>query len=315
MSLDPAASNAANAAVWAAHPGLAGRQLTTDPADAPLRQEWRNAYNAELAKKPPPPVVVPVAVVPPPPLIGPVMACGAVPPSVTVTNCKDIAAHVQEGDIVVRGQSGDDESEFISTVSGCNYSHAGIVARDASGKLVVVDAYPARGPSKDYTHAVAANPVDDFFCKHNATQGMVTRPKDCGKAQKAARWAVTQTADPSYKFNLWDPWNNDPKQVYCSDFVHQSFENGGTELVPFKADFLDAAHYANTMKAVRTMKPIVTKPLRDANIETKLRNKTGGSSEYITPCQVAVNAETQTIVNYVYSPPAKPSLGSKLFGP
>jgi hypothetical protein len=59
----------------------------------------------------------------------------------TTSNCKDMKNHVQEGDIVVRGERGDDESEFIAKVSRCNFSHAGIVARNEKGELVVVDAY------------------------------------------------------------------------------------------------------------------------------------------------------------------------------
>lgn len=89
MSLDSAAVAAANSAVWAAHPELARRQLTSAPADAALRQEWSQAYNVELAKKPPPPVVAPVAAVAPVAVV-PVMACGAAPVPVKVSDCKDI---------------------------------------------------------------------------------------------------------------------------------------------------------------------------------------------------------------------------------
>lgn len=315
MSLDPAAVAAANRAVWAAHPELGGRQLTGDPADAALRQEWMAAYNAELAKKPPPPPVAPVAPVVPP--VAPVvMGCAAAPPKpVSVSNCKDVGKHVQEGDIILRGERGNSESEFIGKVSGCPYSHAGIVARNAKGDLVAVDAYPGRGPGGK--NAVGEQSLDDFFCGHGATHGLVARPKDCAKAQKAAQWAMAQTADPDYTFNLWDPWNNDPKQLYCADFVYQSYQNAGVDLAPVKTDLLDAAHYDTTISEARKMAAEDQKLARlapDKRIEAELRSRTGGSSEYITPCQVATNAETDPAVVYDHKP-AGSGGGGKKSGP
>jgi Permuted papain-like amidase enzyme, YaeF/YiiX, C92 family len=318
MSLDPAAVVAANAALWQSHPELGGRQLTTDPADAALRQEWLIAYNAELAKKPPTPAVVPVAAVVPA-AAGPVMACaGASTPPVKVSDCKDVKNQVQEGDIVLRGEHGNEESEFVGKVSGCDYSHAGIVARDSAGQLVVVDAYPGRGPAGGNEAAVAAHPVDDFFCGHGATHGVVARPKDCAKAQLAAQWAMAQTIQPDYKFNLWDPWNSDPKQLYCSDFVHQSFQSGGgLDLVPVKTDLLDTTHRATTLSEARKMAANdnrLAKLASDSKIESELRKRTGGSSEYITPCQVAMNTETQVAAVYV-SPVAATGADGKKGGP
>jgi len=296
MSLDPAAVQIANERLWAAHPELAGRQLTADPADAALRQEWRNHYNAAVAAAvPPPPAVVPAPAAPPP-AVAPVAACPPAPPPVTVTKCDQVKGHVREGDIVLRGERGNEESEFIGKVSGCDYSHAGIVARNAKGELVVVDAYPGRSSG-----AVAEQSVDDFFCGHGATHGAVTRPKDCAAADKAARWAMDQTSDPDYEFDLWDPWNNDPKRLYCADFVHQSFQNAGVDLVPAKTDLLDAAHRDTTIAEARRMAANDSKLAKlasDDRIEQELRNRTGGSSEYITPCDVAKNAGTDPVVVY-----------------
>jgi hypothetical protein len=201
--------------------------------------------------------------------------------------------NLQEGDIVLRGESGDAESDFIAKVSGCPYSHAGIVARNAAGDLVVVDAYPGRSSG-----AVAESTVDDFFCGHKATDGIVTRPKDCDAAKKAAQWAIAQTGDPSYTFDLWDPWNNDPKALYCADFVYQSYQNAGVDLVPAKTDLLDAAHRDTTIKEARKMAAqddIRAKLASDARIEAELRKRTGGSSEYITPCQMGINPGTDTV--------------------
>jgi uncharacterized protein YycO len=201
--------------------------------------------------------------------------------------------NVQEGDIVLRGEAGDAESEFIAKVSGCPYSHAGIVARNAAGDLVVVDAYPGRSSG-----AVAEQSIDDFFCGHHATDGIVTRPKDCDAAKKAAKWAMDQTADPSYKFDLWDPWNNDPKSLYCADFVYQCFQNAGVDLVPVKTDLLDAAHRDKTIEEARKMAQQDTKLAKlasDKKIEAELRKRTGGNSEYITPCQMGINPGTDTV--------------------
>jgi hypothetical protein len=212
-----------------------------------------------------------------------------------VKDCAQMKDHVQEGDIVLRGERGDDESAFIAKVSKCDYSHAGIVARDANGDLVVVDAYPGRSSG-----AVEAHSVDDFFCGHHATQGIITRPKDSAKAKKAAEWALEQTKDPDYEFDLFDPWNKDPKRLYCSDFVSQSFENAGLSMVPHKTDFLSAANRQNTLDAARDFGvPWYASPfVSDKKVEQKLLEKANGFSEYITPCDVARNANTDTVVNF-----------------
>lgn len=325
MSLDRATVSAANEALWKAHPELGGRQLTTGSPDAALRHEWMQAYEAEVTKKPPPPAAVPAPAVPPAPA-APVVACGAAPPPpppVNVGDCKAVKLQVQEGDIVLRGQRGDNESEFIGKVSGCDYSHAGIVARDESGDLVVVDAYPGRGPVehtkktnvRTNTDAVEAHPVDEFFCgntDHRPTHGLVARPKDSAKAQQAAQWAIDQTSNPEYRFNLWNPWDKSPKQVYCSDFVYQCFQNAGLDIVPDKTDFLDATHRATTLAEARKM-DFLAMLATDEAIETDLRRRTGGSSEYITPCQVAVNPETQVTAFYE-SPAAAMGKGVKKSG-
>src|ERR1022692_3553166 len=84
-----------------------------------------------------------------------------------------------------------------------------------------------------------------FFCGHGATQGLVTRPKDDKAAKKAAQWAYDQSKDPDYTFDLFDPWNSDPKRLYCADFVYQSYQNAGTDLVPDKMDFFSPANKQN----------------------------------------------------------------------
>lgn len=51
MALDPTATEAADAALWKAHPELDGRELTMNAADAPLRSEWLADYNSALSGK------------------------------------------------------------------------------------------------------------------------------------------------------------------------------------------------------------------------------------------------------------------------
>jgi len=297
--LNPTAVRIANERLWSAHPELARRQLTGDPADAAMRAEWMRYYrDAEAALVPPPPPAVAPVPAAPPPAAPAAVACPAPPAPTTTSDCHEIKNHVQEGDIVVRGERGDNESEFIAKVSNCNYSHAGIVARNDAGDLVVVDAYPGRGPNDNNREAVAANSVDDFFCGHGATQGLVTRPKDCDASKKAAQWAFQQTKDPDYVFDLFDPWNNNPKRLYCSDFVYQSFQNGGVDLVPTKTDFMSPANKANTIQAARDFQGGLAKIAPDKTIESELLKRTGGSSEYITPCQVASNPNTNTVVTF-----------------
>ena len=260
------------------------------PADAALRAEWRAHYQAVVSASAPPSSATP-APTPPPSAVPVVSACPA--PRKT-GDCKEIKNHVQEGDIVVRGERGDAESDAIARISQCNYSHAGIVARNDKGELVVVDAYPGRGSGN--SSAVQANSLDNFFCDHKATQGMVARPKDQTAAKKAAEWAMGETKDPNYTFDLWDPWNQDNKRLYCSDFVYQSFQNAGVDLVPSKMDFLSPANKKNTIEAAREFKGGLARIASDSKIEQEMLKMTGGSSEYITPCQVASNAGTEPAV-------------------
>jgi hypothetical protein len=308
--MDRHAVQLANERLWAAHPELGRRQLTDDPADKSLRAEWSRYYADASTVAAPPPAVSP-APAPPPPAAAVVATCPAAPAPITTGDCKEIKNHVQEGDIVLRGERGDDESEFIAKVSKCKFSHAGIVARNDKGELVVVDAYPGRGPKGDENKkAVAANSVDSFFCGHGATQGMVARPKDCTTAQKAAKWAYDQTKDPDYEFDLFDPWNKDPKSLYCADFVYQSYQNAGVDLVPDKMDFLSPANRADTLSAARDFK-WKAKFASDRKLQNELLKMTGGSSDYITPCQVGSNSHTDTIVNFDTSTPSGASGGKK----
>jgi hypothetical protein len=311
--MDKNAVRIANQRLWNAHPELGGRSLSTEPADTNLRAEWNRYYQNAVATTAPPPKAKPSpAKIPTPASI--IVPCPLAPAAITTTNCADNKNHVQEGDVVLRGERGDSESEFISKISKCNYSHAGIVAKNDKGELVVVDAYPGR------TSAVGANSVDDFFCGHGATQGLAVRPKDCLASKKAAQWAMEQTKEPDYVFDIWDPWNNDPKRLYCADFVYQSYQNAGVDLVPDKMDFLSDANRENTLSVVKESEQYKSLPLykrslaTDQKIADDLLKKAGGSSEYITPCQVANNPNMTKIVTFDKpAPTPNPPANTKKF--
>lgn len=69
MPLDEKACAAADQDFFAAHPELNGRQLTMEPADAKMRQEWMALYaKNEAGQKPPPPAKKPDDPVAPCPL-------------------------------------------------------------------------------------------------------------------------------------------------------------------------------------------------------------------------------------------------------
>jgi len=307
--MDKNAVRIANQRLWDAHPELGGRSLSTDPADASLRTEWNRYYqNAVSATASQPKTKPSPAQTPPPATI--ITPCPLAPQAITVNNCQENKNHVQEGDIVLRGERGDSESEFISKISKCDYSHAGIVAKNERGELVVVDAYPGRNS------AVGANSVDDFFCGHGATHGLAVRPKDCQAAKKAAQWAMAQTKEPDYVFDIWDPWNKDPKRLYCADFVYQSYQNAGVNLVPEKMDFLSDANRENTLSAVKESEKYKNLPLyeralaTDRKIAADLKKKAGGTSQYITPCQVASNPNMTKIVAFEKPVPAPATLAN-----
>jgi hypothetical protein len=297
MNLDQDAIRVANSRLWKAHPELGRRQLTMTPEDASYRKEWTQYYKEALNKKPPLPTTTPATTLPAPPATAtkPVVSCPH-PTKAIISDCHDVKNHVQEGDIVLRSTPGAD-SDFIRKAGKCAYSHAGIVTKNDRGELVVVDAYLGRGASSEPDkNAVAEEPIDDFFCNHGTYKGLVTRPKDCDVAQKAAQWAYQQTKDPDYEFDIFNSWNQDPKQLYCSDFVYQSYQNAGIELISDKIDFLSDENKANTLQAARDYS-MSAKLISDRKLEEELRKK-ASNSEYITPCQVAINSYTNTVMEF-----------------
>lgn len=236
--------------------------------------------------------------------------CPVTPTEKKITDCKAIKNHVKEGDVVLRSTPGA-ESDLIRKASRCDYSHTGIVCKNAAGELVVVDAYPDRTGGD-----VKEESVDDFFCEHDTFKGLVARPKDCELGEKAAEWAMEQTKDPTYRFDIFDSADRNPKQLYCSDFVYQAYSNPEVDpetevdLVPEKMDFLSQDNKKNTLEAVReyaksganTGEKLAGKWASDDKLEAEFRKRTG-SPRYITPCQVAVNEHMDTIVDFESSSP------------
>jgi len=83
------------------------------------------------------------------------------PPSfgpMCVNDCKELAKQAKEGDIVARSTPGTD-SDLIRKLGNCEYSHAGIVTKNAAGELVVTDAYPGRDDG-----AVKNESVENLLC-------------------------------------------------------------------------------------------------------------------------------------------------------
>ena len=210
-------------------------------------------------------------------------------------DCKSLAQQAQEGDIVLRSTPGAD-SDLIRKLGNCEYSHAGIVTKNAAGKLVVVDAMPGRGD--DSTNAVGEEDIEEFFCGDShgpPDKGMIARPNDPAVGQKAAEWAKQQTSDPAYRFDIFSDFRDSSKDLYCSDFVQQAFQNGGVDLVPSPMDFMSSANKQNTIDGVRAFAKtggmgstaqLGAHLASDAKLEAKILQKVK-SFEYITPCQVA----------------------------
>ncbi len=224
-------------------------------------------------------------------------------------DCKSLAESVKEGDVVLRSTAAT-ESDLIRKLGGCDYSHAGIVTKDPTdpSKFMVTDAYPRGGSD------VGTESVEDFFCskKHSdppgtaPDKGLVARPKDPAVAKKAAEWAQQQTKDPAYKFNIFNDFRSDPKDVYCSDFVHQAFQNGGVDVVPNPMDFMSSTNKANTVDALREFvkkggygrpaqmaEPLTSNSMLERKIKGKFTN-----FEYITPCQVANNSHMTKVASF-----------------
>lgn len=213
------------------------------------------------------------------------------PPTTVATKPEDIKNHLKEGDIVLRmGPEG--ESNLIAEATRTNYSHAGIVVMNDKGEPMIVDAYPDRDDG-----AVKAITPESFFGEGHAVSGGVFRHKDSAAATSAAQWANQQTKDPDYKFELFSPWNEDKKSVYCSDFVYQAYSNAGKTLVERKYDLLSDQNIENTVTALRKHGGFKAKLASDQKIEERAREM-AESGEFIAPGQLAESPDVCPAVDF-----------------
>lgn len=221
----------------------------------------------------------------------------------SVSDCKELAKQAQEGDIVVRSTPGSD-SDLIRKLGKCEYSHAGIVTKNAAGDLVVTDAYPGRNDG-----AVKNESVEDFFCNKDhgpPDKGTISRPNDPEVAKKAAEWAQSQTTDPAYTFDIFSDFRGSPNEVYCSDFVHQAFENAGVDIVPSPMDFMSSSNKKNTIDTMRDFaktgglgEGIQSMAEWAPDFVLKIAIKTKYSNfKYVTPCQVANSSQVSAVASF-----------------
>lgn len=211
--------------------------------------------------------------------------------------CKELAKQAKEGDIVARSTPGSD-SDLIRKLGRCEYSHAGIVTKNSAGELVVTDAMPREGGGKG---AVGnEETVEDFFCHKDhgpPDKGTIARPNDPAISKKAADWAQQQTSDPAYKFDIFSDFRNSSKDVYCSDFVHQAFQNAGLDTVPAPIDFMSSANKQNTIDGIRDFKNLPKILASDSKLEGEIKKQVS-NFEYITPCQVTDNPHVTKVGSF-----------------
>ncbi len=152
-----------------------------------------------------------------------------------------------EGDIVLRAGIGPD-SDLIRALTGSPWSHSGIIVKDGTEKIVV-DNLPGRSGG-----SIGKSTVEEFFSQ--ATSGGVWRYWCCKPTPAldrivptaAAAWAEAQIG-AGYTFDLLDPYTNNDKKQYCSEFVWRAFRHGGDDLVPSPL-FLKGVNLARTRQTL-----------------------------------------------------------------
>jgi len=116
----PTPTQQANERLWAAHPELSGRALTSTTADAELRREWMRYYHEASEPSSPPdpeytPAVTPKSSFPPAPP-------SSVTPCVSEEKCKDESGRIcrccNMSKITLYVQKGDSPSEIIVDSAG-----------------------------------------------------------------------------------------------------------------------------------------------------------------------------------------------------
>jgi hypothetical protein len=155
---------------------------------------------------------------------------------------------VKPGDILLREGPGTD-SDLIMKITNHPFSHAGIVVRKPNNSLVALDAYPDRG-----NLAVSTVTLEDFFDTTHAKSGVLVRYCSAGTlsegiAQKVSEWALTQIS-VNYEFDLFDPYDNNNNNLYCSEFVWRCFLTQRINLVALPINILSHDNKENTLNAL-----------------------------------------------------------------
>ncbi|MCP4133285.1 MAG: hypothetical protein GY754_20115 [bacterium] len=210
------------------------------------------------------------------------------------------------GDIILREGEGND-SELIMGITGGKYSHAGIICYNSSEKkMVVVDAYPGRGParssekkaSKTSFHAIKAITVKDFV-DHSVKTDVYRYKGSRDNARKAARWALAQEPDTNYLFSLFDETlSKGDKNLYCSEFVYYCYQEQGANLVPIPLNIKSTANKSRTLQALMKFTRAENSKahlLSDTELRTRLENDASYKNHggiFVSPQQLADSGDT-----------------------
>ena len=128
------------------------------------------------------------------------------------------------GDVVFRQGSGLDSRAVLTIDRNSCYSHIGIVV-DSAGHPMIVHAVPGE---PDYPGDVDRIKMDDpatFFLHSRAQVGEVMRPKQQGKAIKAAQTALRlyhQGIPFDHDYN-----DQDSSAMYCTELIFSVFQSAG----------------------------------------------------------------------------------------
>ncbi len=142
-----------------------------------------------------------------------------------------VSGLLRSGDICMRRGTGI-ASHVVVHCGGKSedFSHCGIVVKEADGNIYVCHAVPDEGESPDDSDRVRLVPISDFYGKGKAVRGAVFRvacsDSIAGAAALAAKekWRLNVAFDHAYK---WD----DTTRLYCTQLVAMAYMRYGVDLV------------------------------------------------------------------------------------
>lgn len=132
---------------------------------------------------------------------------------------------MQTGDLAVRCGYGA-ESKMVAEVDSFSYSHIGMIIKEKDGYFVI---HAVPGESADGRDVLKCEPVDSFYCSERAETGGYARVSCTEKQkQKAVEYALQKVRrgvlfDHDYSLT-------DTTQMYCTEFVWQSYLHQGVDL-------------------------------------------------------------------------------------